>query len=318
MDNQPFEATACDGKTTKKICYTYDGDGNRVYQLNYNPEKDEDFSDYYCSYKNCDYNGTGIQLQAGGEVSQAEKDLIALIKASGAVGNSQYELIEYLNDVNRELQAELEHYDASFGAGIFDSLLSHVGSIGIGIYNTAAVLGDIYRETEIQRYNSGLGKIFGEIEFEPMPLIATDAVDTYLEERAAEVWDIGFYYAGRCGGDVGIILVEAGAFLKGITGAYGELKGIYDAIKSSSAISGGEVFAIAGGGSISTGRVINLEVVVTAVLEGVAEGVIEGTAAAPALMGFHTLKDYQNSISKINVDGALGSRCTYHCKSHPQ
>ncbi|MCM1097615.1 MAG: hypothetical protein NC427_06070 [Ruminococcus flavefaciens] len=80
----------------------YDGDGNRVYQLNYNPEKDEDFSDYYCSYKNCDYNGTGIRLQAGGEVSQAEKDLIALIKASGAVGNSSYELIEYLNDVNRE------------------------------------------------------------------------------------------------------------------------------------------------------------------------------------------------------------------------
>ncbi|MCM1097622.1 MAG: hypothetical protein NC427_06105 [Ruminococcus flavefaciens] len=147
--NQLSEATICDGKTTKKVCYTYDedgnliqeysptdrsltyyqytvedrleavysgnsynktmqmaaaydGDGNRVYQLNYNPEKDEDFSDYYCSYKNCDYNGTGIQLQAGGEVSQAEKDLIALIKASGAVGNSQYELIEYLNDVNRE------------------------------------------------------------------------------------------------------------------------------------------------------------------------------------------------------------------------
>ncbi|MCM1097620.1 MAG: polymorphic toxin type 28 domain-containing protein [Ruminococcus flavefaciens] len=147
--NQLSEATICDGKTTKKVCYTYDedgnliqeysptdrsltsyqytvedrleavykgnsynktlqmaaaydGDGNRVYQLNYNPEKDEDFSDYYCSYKNCDYNGTGIQLQAGGEVSQAEKDLIALIKASGAVGNSSYELIEYLNDVNRE------------------------------------------------------------------------------------------------------------------------------------------------------------------------------------------------------------------------
>ncbi|MCM1097632.1 MAG: DNRLRE domain-containing protein [Ruminococcus flavefaciens] len=147
--NQLSEATICDGKTTKKVCYTYDedgnliqeysptdrsltsyqytvedrleavykgnsynktlqmaaaydGDGNRVYQLNYNPEKDEDFSDYYCSYKNCDYNGTGIQLQAGGEVSQAEKDLIAMIKASGAVGNSSYELIEYLNDVNRE------------------------------------------------------------------------------------------------------------------------------------------------------------------------------------------------------------------------
>lgn len=144
-NNQLSEATICDGKTTKKVCYTYDedgnliteysptdrsqtsyqytvedrleavykgsaynktlqmaaaydGDGNRVYQVNYNPNKDEDFSDYYCSYQNCSYNGTGIQLQAGGEVSQAEKDLMALIGVSGAVRNSSYDhLHDYAN-----------------------------------------------------------------------------------------------------------------------------------------------------------------------------------------------------------------------------
>lgn len=148
-NNQLAEAVICDGKTTRKVQYTndadgnliqeysptdrsltiysytvenrleavytgnaynrtlqmaaaYDGDGNRVYQLNYNPDKDEDFSDYYCSDNNCDYNGTGIQLLAEREISRAEKDLMALISDSGAVRNSQYELIEYLNDVNRE------------------------------------------------------------------------------------------------------------------------------------------------------------------------------------------------------------------------
>ena len=57
----------------------YDGDGNRVYQVNYNPEKDEDFSCYYRTYNNCDYNGTGIRLKASGEVSPTEEDLINLI-----------------------------------------------------------------------------------------------------------------------------------------------------------------------------------------------------------------------------------------------
>ena len=80
----------------------YDGDGNRVYQVNYNPEKDEDFSCYYESCNNCDYNGTGIQLKADGEVSPTEEELIRLIAPAGAVLNSRYELIEYVNDVNRE------------------------------------------------------------------------------------------------------------------------------------------------------------------------------------------------------------------------
>ncbi len=148
-DNQLTEAFLCDGRSSRKVVYTYDedgnligeaspsdnslttyrytvearleavytgtaynrnllmaaaydGDGNRVYQLNYNPEPDEDFSDYYCSYSPCDYNGTGIRLRAAGEVSPAEEALIALVGASGAVTDSRYELMEYINDVNRE------------------------------------------------------------------------------------------------------------------------------------------------------------------------------------------------------------------------
>lgn len=148
-DNQLTEAFLCDGRSSRKVVYTYDedgnligeassadnslttyrytvearleavytgtaynrnllmaaaydGDGNRVYQLNYNSEPDEDFSDYYCSYNPCDYNGTGIRLRAAGEVSPAEEALIALVGASGAVTDSRYELMEYINDVNRE------------------------------------------------------------------------------------------------------------------------------------------------------------------------------------------------------------------------
>ena len=33
---------------TLQMAAAYDGDGNRVYQLNYNPDNDEDLSDYYC------------------------------------------------------------------------------------------------------------------------------------------------------------------------------------------------------------------------------------------------------------------------------
>ncbi|MCI9278833.1 MAG: DNRLRE domain-containing protein, partial [Lachnospiraceae bacterium] len=143
--NQLSEAVLCDGRSLRKVCYSYDGDGNltreysptdngvrtysytvesrlravyegntlqmaaaydgdgnRVYQLSYNPEKDEDFSAYYRSHKNADYDGTGIQLKVWGEVSATEEELMGLMGASGAVLTSRYELIEYVNDVNRE------------------------------------------------------------------------------------------------------------------------------------------------------------------------------------------------------------------------
>ena len=57
---------------------------------------------YYRTYNNCDYNGTGIQLKANGEVSPTEEELINLIAPAGATLTSKYELIEYVNDVNRE------------------------------------------------------------------------------------------------------------------------------------------------------------------------------------------------------------------------
>ena len=49
------------------------------------------------------YNGTGIQLRVTGEVSP--KELIKLIAPTGIVLTSKYELIEYINDVNREYAA---------------------------------------------------------------------------------------------------------------------------------------------------------------------------------------------------------------------
>ena len=147
--NQISQAVLCDGRTTRKVCYSYDedgnlekeysptdnsltsyqytvearleavytgnaynrnlqmaaaydGDGNRVYQVNYNPDMDEDFSCYYASYDNCDYNGTGIRLKVSGETSPTEEELIRLIAPAGAMLDSRYELIEYVNDVNRE------------------------------------------------------------------------------------------------------------------------------------------------------------------------------------------------------------------------
>ena len=79
---------------TLQMAAAYDGDGNRVYQLNHNPDKDEDLSDYYCTNNPCDYKGTGIRLRVEGEVSPAERELLSLINASGAVTDSSYELID--------------------------------------------------------------------------------------------------------------------------------------------------------------------------------------------------------------------------------
>ena len=87
---------------TLQMASSYDGDGNHMYQVNYNPDRDEDFSCYYDSYNNCDYNGTGIQLKVTWEVSPTEEELIKLIAPAGATLTSKYELIEYVNDVNRK------------------------------------------------------------------------------------------------------------------------------------------------------------------------------------------------------------------------
>ena len=77
----------------------YDGDGNRVFQLNFNPEKDEDFTEYYKTYSNKSYTGSGILFPVCEEVSDAEQDLMDKIYPGQ---DGKYELTEYLNDVNRE------------------------------------------------------------------------------------------------------------------------------------------------------------------------------------------------------------------------
>jgi len=116
------------------VAMAYDGDGNRVFQLNYNLHTDEDWkgnsgngngsnkdnsgasvSSSDSSSTNSTSNGSGnttnaeentSQNQSGilfpvdSEVSDTEQGLIDLIKTTGKQKN--YELIEYINDVNRE------------------------------------------------------------------------------------------------------------------------------------------------------------------------------------------------------------------------
>ena len=222
--NQLSEAVLCDGKTTRKVQYTYDadgnltgeysptdrslttytytvenrleavytgtaysrtlqmaaaydGDGNRVYQLNYNPDKDEDLSDYYCTNNSCDYKGTGIRLQAEGEVSPAERELLSLINASGAVTDSSYELIEYINDVNREYTEVLVEQNIN---GTLDTAYVYGAAIGIGsdrlsldrfdsstgyyLYDPKGSVTGITNE-EGQIYRSYRYSVFGEITF---------------------------------------------------------------------------------------------------------------------------------------------------------
>lgn len=61
----------------------YDGDGNRVFELNYNPYAD---------------SAEDILFPVAGEVSRAEEHLIQKITTCNA---GSYELTEYINDVNR-------------------------------------------------------------------------------------------------------------------------------------------------------------------------------------------------------------------------
>ena len=222
--NQLSEAVLCDGKTTRKVQYTYDadgnltgeysptdrslttytytvenrleavytgtaysqtlqmaaaydGDGNRVYQLNHNPDKDEDLSDYYCSNNFCDYKGTGIRLRVEGEVSPAERELLSLINASGAVTDSSYELIEYINDVNREYTEVLVEQNIN---GTLDTAYVYGAAIGIGsdrlsldrfdsstgyyLYDPKGSVTGIINE-EGQIYQSYRYSVFGEITF---------------------------------------------------------------------------------------------------------------------------------------------------------
>ena len=80
------------------LAAAYDGDGNRVFLLNYNLHTDDDWKGN--SGNGNGNNKGGILFPLQEEVSATEADLIARIKTTGKEKN--YELIEYLNDVNRE------------------------------------------------------------------------------------------------------------------------------------------------------------------------------------------------------------------------
>jgi len=132
------------------VAMAYDGDGNRIFQLNYNLHTDDDWKGNSGNGNNKDNSGSGnsgntsgetgtgsssesdtttntstgtandnngtatgntnntdgSQNQSGilfpiaGEVSELESELIGMIKTTGREKN--YDLIEYVNDVNRE------------------------------------------------------------------------------------------------------------------------------------------------------------------------------------------------------------------------
>lgn len=67
----------------------YDGDGNRIFQLNYH-EKDDHGSQ----------NRSGILFPVPQKTGRLEQELMGLIKTPEDEKN--YELIEYVNDINRE------------------------------------------------------------------------------------------------------------------------------------------------------------------------------------------------------------------------
>ena len=100
----------------------YDGDGNRVFQLNYNLHTDEDWKDNSGNGNGNnkdnaesgnngngkgnttnagEYNSqnqSGILFPVAEEISQTETDLIAMIETTGK--EKDYELIEYVLDIN--------------------------------------------------------------------------------------------------------------------------------------------------------------------------------------------------------------------------
>ncbi|MBD5552550.1 MAG: hypothetical protein HDQ96_15515 [Lachnospiraceae bacterium] len=97
----------------------YDGDGNRVFQLNYNLHTDEDWKDNSGNgngnnkdnagngngnatnaEEHNSQNQSGILFPIAEEISSTETDLIAMIKTTGKEKN--YELIEYILDVNTQ------------------------------------------------------------------------------------------------------------------------------------------------------------------------------------------------------------------------
>ena len=212
------------------LAAAYDGDGNRVFLLNYNLHTDDDWKGNsgngngnnkdnsgsgnngngnsgnngngngngkgkgnnkknskswgtddagYGNATNAEENNSqnqcGILFPVQEEVSATEADLIARIKTTGKEKN--YELIEYLNDVNREHAAVLVEQNINgrtdtsyiYGAEInggFDriSLDRFDGSTGYYLYDSRGSVSGITNE-EGQVYQSYRYSVTGEITF---------------------------------------------------------------------------------------------------------------------------------------------------------
>ena len=185
------------------VAMVYDGDGNRVFQLNYNLHTDEDWkansgngngsnkdnsgssnSSFDSSSTNSSSNGSGnttnaeentsqnqsgILFPADSEVSDTEQGLIDLIKTTGKQKN--YELIEYINDVNREYAEVLVEQningktDTSYVYGVDRLSLDRFDeSTGYYLYDPRGSVTGITNE-EGQLYQSYRYGAYGEITF---------------------------------------------------------------------------------------------------------------------------------------------------------
>ena len=177
----------------------YDGDGNRVFQLNYNLHTDEDWkansgngngnnkdnsgnssSNNGKAKKNNNGNSTnaeetasqnqsGILFPVSEEVSATEQSLIDKIKTTGKQKN--YELIEYINDVNREYVEVLVEQningsvDTSYVYGVDRLSLNRFdGSTGYYLYDGRGSVTGLTNE-EGQIYQSYRYSVNGEITF---------------------------------------------------------------------------------------------------------------------------------------------------------
>ena len=176
------------------VAMAYDGDGNRVFQLNYNLHTDEDWKanngngngsnkdnsgssnsssngsgNTTNAEENTSQNQSGILFPIDGEVSDTEQGLIDLIKTTGKQKN--YELIEYINDVNREYAEVLVEQningktDASYVYGVDRLSLDRFdGSTGYYLYDPRGSVTGITNE-EGQLYQSYRYGAYGEITF---------------------------------------------------------------------------------------------------------------------------------------------------------
>ena len=185
------------------VAMAYDGDGNRVFQLNYNLHTDEDWkansgngngsnkdnsgsgnssSDSGSTNstsngsgnttnveENTSQNQSGILFPVDSEVSDTEQGLIDLIKTTGKQKN--YELIEYINDVNREYAEVLVEQningktDTSYVYGVDRLSLDRFdGSTGYYLYDQRGSVTGITNE-EGQLYQSYRYGAYGEITF---------------------------------------------------------------------------------------------------------------------------------------------------------